>query len=69
MIAYAAGGELGTGAKIAIGAANAVGGIFLANKMRTGETESEVIDAYSNRLLQYAYKNKSNLSNLFDFAD
>lgn len=69
MIAYAAGGELGTGAKIAIGAANAVGGIFLANKMRTGETESEVLDAYSNRLLQYAYKNKSNLSNLFDFAD
>ncbi len=31
--------------------------------------ESEILDSYSNRLLQYAYDNKSNLSNLFDFAD
>ena len=69
MIAYASGGELGTGAKIAMGVANAVGGITLANKMREGETESEILDSYSNRLLQYAYDNKSNLSNLFDFAD
>ena len=69
MIAYASGGEIGTGAKIAIGVANAVGGITLANKMRVGETESEILDAYSNRLLQYAYDNKSDLNNLFNFAD
>lgn len=69
MIAYASGGEIGTGAKIVIGVANAVGGITLANKMRVGETESEILDAYSNRLLQYAYDNKSDLNNLFNFAD
>lgn len=69
MIAYASGGEVGTGAKIVIGIANIVGGIIIANKMRVGETESEVLDAYSNRLLQYAYDNKSDLSNLFNFAD
>ena len=69
MIAYASGGEIGTGAKIAMGVANAVGGITIANNMRVGETESEILDAYSNRLLQYAYNNKSDLSNLFDFAD
>lgn len=69
MIAYASGGEIGTGAKIAMGVANAVGGITLANKMRVGETESEILDAYSNRLLQYAYDNKSDLNNLFNFAD
>lgn len=69
MIAYASGGEVGTGAKIVMGVANAVGGITLANKMRVGETESEILDAYSNRLLQYAYDNKSDLNNLFNFAD
>ena len=69
MVAYASGGEIGTGAKIAMGVANAVGGITLANNMRVGETESEILDAYSNRLLQYSYNNKSDLSNLFDFAD
>jgi hypothetical protein len=69
MIAYASGGEVGTGVKIVMGIANVVGGITIANKMRVGETESEVLNAYSNRLLQYAYDNKSDLSNLFNFAD
>lgn len=69
LLAWSAGGELGTAAKIGTGAASVIGGITLANSMRRGETESEVLDAYSNRLLQYAYQNKSNLSNLFDFAD
>lgn len=40
------------------------GGLYLANLMRKDESSSEVMDAYSSRLIQYAYNNKISLVDL-----
>nr|DAX57121.1 MAG TPA: hypothetical protein [Crassvirales sp.] len=54
-------------AALAKGVSTAVGvggGLYLANLMRKDESSSEVMDAYSSRLIQYAYNNKISLADL-----
>nr|DAM86631.1 MAG TPA: hypothetical protein [Caudoviricetes sp.] len=54
-------------AALAKGISTAVGvsgGLYLANLMRKDESSSEVMDAYSSRLVQYAYNNKISLADL-----
>ena len=72
LVAFAAGGAEGKAAKVGMGvlqAAQAAGAMYLANRMREGETESEVLDAYSSRLLQYAHDNKLDISKLYKGAE
>ena len=54
-------------AKLAKGVATTIGvggGLYLANLMRKDESASEVMDAYSSRLVQYAYNNHISLADL-----